>query len=65
MPFEANFPMTVLRSFGSKQAAVSLEADMIAHHGTRDPEKGYNTLPSTPGSSAVFWMQYRRRQRAN
>jgi hypothetical protein len=62
-PFKEHFQMSVLRTFKRYEAAENFEAHLIAHNGTQDASKGYNTLPSTPGKSQVFWMQHRRRQR--
>lgn len=62
-PFKEHFSMTVVDTFKRHEAAVHCEAHYISALGTQDPAKGYNTLPSTPGRSPVFWMQHRQRMR--
>jgi hypothetical protein len=62
-PFTEHFVLHVVRDFHSREAAEALEQQLIQQYNTRDPAMGYNTLPGTPGSSEVFWMQHRRRQR--
>jgi hypothetical protein len=62
-PFKEHFSLTIVRTFVSYEAATHLEAHLISQYDTRNAAHGYNTLPSTPGQSEVFWMQHKRRQR--
>lgn len=63
VPFKQHFTMQVLKYFAVYEAATTYERQIIQQYCTQDAATGYNTLPGAPGSSKVFWMQHRRRQR--